>query len=82
MQRSAPPWTSRCDRLVIRDEGRSYDIAFMEDPLNIVTQTAGDGILARKVRKRDSKIVNGTTFIADAAKRRQRSRLRNTGLDG
>ena len=53
-------WSFRAYQVVIRDEGSSYDIAFMEDPLNM-TQTGGDG-MAWKVRKRDLKIVSGSTF--------------------
>jgi uncharacterized protein (UPF0303 family) len=42
-------WPFRAYQVVIRDEGSSYEIGFMEEPLDM-TQTGGDG-MSWKVRK-------------------------------
>jgi hypothetical protein len=51
-------WPFRDYQVVITDEGRSYSIAFMDDPLPKVM--GGDG-MEWKVRKRDLKL-SGPTF--------------------
>jgi hypothetical protein len=52
-------WPFRAYQVVITDEGRSYSIAFMEDPLDM-TRTGGDG-MEWHVRKKDLKL-SGPTF--------------------
>jgi hypothetical protein len=52
-------WPFRAYQVVIRDEGASYSIAFMEDPIDM-TRTGGDG-MEWHVRKKDLKL-SGPTF--------------------
>ncbi len=53
-------WPFRDYQVVITDEGSSYSIAFMDDPLDMTT-TGGNGI-QWYVRKKDLKIVRGPIF--------------------
>ena len=45
-------------QVVIEDEGKTYNVAFMEDP---VRGTGGEG-MSWDIRKRDMKIVRGPTL--------------------